>query len=81
MRQPGSKMTLIRFVQNQKQHLEIISTDEGIQIDRSDKQFANADAPKVEIWQFESNVTVERLPQNLKPQERISLVDGGTHID
>jgi hypothetical protein len=36
-------------VQSRKQDSEIVSTDEGMQTDPSDEQFANADGPKLAI--------------------------------
>jgi hypothetical protein len=61
--------------------LEIVSTDDGMQIDSSDEQEANADLPNIESWQPDSNVTVERLPQFLKQDLEIVLTDEGMQID
>jgi hypothetical protein len=42
-----------------KHELEILSTDEGMQIDSSDEQYENADSPKDDIVQPEANLRFE----------------------
>jgi hypothetical protein len=61
--------------------LQIVSTDEGIQIDRSDKQFSNANSPRVEIRHPPSNVNVERLRQLAKQHFAIPSIDEGIQIE
>jgi hypothetical protein len=73
----GSKSILSRVWQPPKQHFAIVSTDEGIQIDRSDEQFENADSPRTERWQLESKVTVDRLVQSWKHTLQIVSIDEG----
>jgi hypothetical protein len=45
----------------EKQESQIISTDEGIQMDESDEQYWNADFPIRESLESDSNVTIERV--------------------
>jgi hypothetical protein len=53
------------------------STGEGRQIDVSRTQFANADSPRSERLEPDSNVTCERLIQFLKqPPEMLSVDEG-----
>jgi hypothetical protein len=52
-----------RLQQSLKQDLEIVSTDEGIQTDRSCAQFEKADPPRIETREPDSNVTLERFLQ------------------
>jgi hypothetical protein len=68
-------------LQNSKQELAIISTDEGMQIDSSDEQFANADFPRCESRQPESNVKSERFLHSLKQKGAIVSIDEGMIID
>jgi hypothetical protein len=44
-----------------KQKSAILSTDDGIQMDRSDEQFENAWSPRVESFEHDSNATLERV--------------------
>jgi hypothetical protein len=64
-----------------KQHLEIVATDDGIEIDSSDKHFSNADSPRMAILQPDSNVSCERLLQWLKQDLEIVSTDEGTQMD
>jgi hypothetical protein len=47
-RQPGANVRSESFVQSLKQHLQIVSIDQGMQIDFSDEQPSNADSPQIE---------------------------------
>jgi hypothetical protein len=60
MREPGSNVKTERRLQYQKQPLEIISIDEGIEIDRTSEQPENADSPRVKTFERGSNAKVER---------------------
>jgi hypothetical protein len=59
----------------------MISIDEGIQIDLSDVQSSNADSPRLEIWQPDSNVSSERPWQFKKQNPEIVSTDEGIQID
>jgi hypothetical protein len=52
-----------RWLQRSKQNVEIVSTDEGMRIDRSDEQSSNADWPSIETLQLASNFTLESCAQ------------------
>jgi hypothetical protein len=52
----------------------MVSIDEGIQIDRTDEQYENADLPRIEILQSNANVTESRQAHWLKhPAETVSI--------
>jgi hypothetical protein len=68
-------------VQLEKQLSEMVSIDEGIQIDRSDEQCANADSPSVETLQQLSNVKIERFLQLEKQSSAMVVIDEGIQID
>jgi hypothetical protein len=54
------------FLLSPKPDLEIVSMDEGRQIDVSDENRSNAGSPGIDNLDTDSNVTVERLSQPLK---------------
>jgi hypothetical protein len=57
--------------------VEIVSTEEGMQIDWSEWHEANADSPRIRIRQGPSNIKFERFLQYLKQQSgMLSIVDG-----
>jgi hypothetical protein len=58
-------------VQLAKQKLDIVSTDEGIQIDCSDEQEEKADSPRFAILEPDANVKFESCQQLLKQVWRI----------
>jgi hypothetical protein len=64
-----------------KQNPEIVSIDEGRQIDWSDEQDANASAPKLESLEPDSNVTCESAVQSRKQLLAIVSIDEGIQID
>jgi hypothetical protein len=55
--------------------------DEGMQIDRSDEQPANADSPSVESLEPDPNVNTERRTQGEKHDRDIVSIDEGRQID
>jgi hypothetical protein len=59
-------------VQSLKQAVEIVFTDEGMQIDRRDEHFEKADSPKIEISTAHSNVKYASRPHSLKSDSEIS---------
>jgi hypothetical protein len=59
----------------------MVSNDEGIQIDRSDEQFRNADSRGFEILQPISNVKKERVAQFRKQFLETVVIDEGIQID
>jgi hypothetical protein len=59
----------------------MVSIDEGMQIVRSDEQPSNAESPRVEIRQGDSNVKSERLSQRRKQEPERIAVDEGMQID
>jgi hypothetical protein len=80
-RLPASKVTFDRFLQSLKQELEIVSIDEGIQIDRSNEHPRKANSRMVEILHPNSNVTVESFWQDRKHDLEILFTDEGMQID
>jgi hypothetical protein len=58
-------------MQPAKHEVEIVRIDEGIQIDASDKQFENADSPRVETRQPGSNLTETTVLDQLKHRTEI----------
>jgi hypothetical protein len=52
----------------------MVSTDEGMQIDSSDKQCANAESPRLEMALSVSNVTDERESQDRKQPAEIAWI-------
>jgi hypothetical protein len=63
--------------QRKKHDLEIVSIDEGMQIDRSDEHLSNADSPRLAIWQPNSNATFERRSQLQKHRLGSASIDEG----
>jgi hypothetical protein len=61
--------------------LEIVSIDEGIQIDCSAEHLSNADSGRFEIWQPCSNAKCEIVWQDLKQELEMSSIDEGMQID
>jgi hypothetical protein len=59
----------------------MISTDEGIQIDESNKQAANADLSIRESLESDSNLTFERLRHRMKHDSQMMSTDEGIQID
>jgi hypothetical protein len=59
----------------------MFSIDEGIQIDRSDEQDSNADLPRIEILEPDSNVKSERSSQLSKHESEMISMDEGIQID
>jgi hypothetical protein len=57
------------------------STDEGIQIDRSDEHSKNADLPRFESREPNSNVKFERFSQFEKQASEMASTDEGIQID
>jgi hypothetical protein len=58
-------------VHPEKQHQEIFSTEQGIQIVESDEQLLNALRPIYESLELDSNVIVERDLHSEKQYEQI----------
>jgi hypothetical protein len=81
MREPDSKVTVKRFLQQRKQWSKIVATDEGIQIDRSEAQNENADSPRTESREPGSNANVERFSQERKQLSGIASTDDKIGID
>jgi hypothetical protein len=77
----ASNETWERFEHEQKQSVEIFSTDDGMQIDPSDSQHPNAHSPRMEILQPASNVRFERLVQLKKQLFGMRSSDAGMQID
>jgi hypothetical protein len=65
--------------QYKKQSSEIVSADEGIQIDSSDVHIRNAHSPMVEILVPDSNAKFQRLLQDAKHDLEIVSMDEGMH--
>jgi hypothetical protein len=61
--EPGSKVTLERFLQVLKQDMQSASTDEGMEIDRSPKHLSKAHWPIKESLGPASNVKSDSFPQ------------------
>jgi hypothetical protein len=59
----------------------MVSIDEGIAIDCSDEQKANADLPRLETLQNPSNVKTERFVQSKKQFSEMASIDEGIQID
>jgi hypothetical protein len=81
MVEPGSNVNFESFSHILKQSLEIKSTDEGIEIDRSDEQFSNADSPRMEIREPAWNRKSERAQQYEKHDLEMALIDEGMQMD
>jgi hypothetical protein len=68
-------------VHPRKHSLEIVSIDEGIQIDRTDEQFLNVDSPRIETVQPLSKVNFERFVHFPTQESEIVSVDERIQID
>jgi hypothetical protein len=66
MLEPGANATFVSNVQLLKQKLEMVSTDEGMQMDLRDRHEANADSPRIESLPPASNSKLDRFLQLLK---------------
>jgi hypothetical protein len=64
--EPEAKVTVKRPEQSLKQRLEIVSIDEGMQMDRSAEQEDKPRRPKVEMRQPASNVKNGRVSGKLR---------------
>jgi hypothetical protein len=80
-RHPAPKTMLASLSQPSKQELEIVSIDEGIKIDSSAKQTANARSPRCATLESGSNLKFERCVQLLKHSSPIVSIDEGRQID
>jgi hypothetical protein len=78
---PTSRTRLARLSQWLKQDPEIVSIDAGRQIDRRDEQAANADSPKIEFREPNSNITVRRFLHDLKHSRGMSSISEGRQSD
>jgi hypothetical protein len=78
---PGSNVKFARLSHGLKQDLEIVTSDEGTQRDRSDKQYSNAESPKLETVEPRSKVKFESPLQPQKQRFEIVATDGGIQID
>jgi hypothetical protein len=65
----------------EKEDPEIISTDEGIQIESSDEQFENADSPRIERREPASKLKSESCSQFEKQAFPSVSTDEGIQID
>jgi hypothetical protein len=61
--------------------LQIVSTEEGIQIDASDEHFQNAESSIHESLEHDSNVTTERTVQKAKHSLQIFSTEEGMKSD
>jgi hypothetical protein len=76
-----ANVTVERCSQPQKQPSLSILTDEGMQIDESDEQSANADFSIRKSLEPIANVTVERPTQSRKQFSLSTSTDEGMHSD
>jgi hypothetical protein len=60
--EPGSKFKSERFRHPMKQRSEIVSNEQGMQIDRRDSHMPNAFSPRIESFEPGANVNSETLP-------------------
>jgi hypothetical protein len=81
MREPASNENVERLLQARKQALGIVSINEGMEIDRSEGQFSNAEPPMVRSDEPDSNDKCERGAQDLKHELEMTSIDEGTQID
>jgi hypothetical protein len=70
-----------RCLQLTKDELEMVSIDEGRQIERSDEQPSNPESATVERAEPRSNVTIKRLLQRPKQSSGIVTIEEGIQID
>jgi hypothetical protein len=78
---PGSTVTIERFVQPQKHLGPRASTEEGMQIDESNEQFENTRASIRESLEPDSNAAFERRAHPKKQALPIYSTDEGMQID
>jgi hypothetical protein len=81
MRQPASNVTREKLEQSQKHPAESVSSDEGMQIHRSDSQAEKAHRPIVEIPEPDSKATFEREVHPQKQDSSIVSSDEEIQID
>jgi hypothetical protein len=79
--EPDSNIKVERFLQSAKQWSPTVSTDEGMQIDRSDEQLEKVDTPRDDSLQSDSKVRCESFPQSMKQDFEIVSTDEGMQID
>jgi hypothetical protein len=70
-----------RLSQPLKHDSEIVSIDEGRQMDRSDEQNENADCPRIESLEGVSNVKWKRVWQPLKHDFETISIDAGMQME
>jgi hypothetical protein len=78
---PDANVNAESSPQLEKQKSEIVSTDEGMQIDRSDEQLANAEWPRTESLQPNWNVKFDRFLQWVKHSSEMLSIEQGMQID
>jgi hypothetical protein len=64
-----------------KDEFEIMSIDEGMQIDRRDEQPSNAEGRSRERFEPGSNVTLKSFSQTPKQSSEIVTMEEGIQID
>jgi hypothetical protein len=79
--EPVSNVNLERRWEYSKQESEIVSMDEGIQIDSSDPQNANAHSPRTDNLLPDSKTTSQRVSHAMKQDLPIVSTDEGIQID
>jgi hypothetical protein len=79
--QPYSKRKLLSFLHPEKQDLEMISTDEGREMNSSEKHWANADSLRIEILEPASKLKSESSSQLAKQDLAIVSTDEGIQMD
>jgi hypothetical protein len=78
---PASNVKSERLSQWSKHLSEILRTDAGMQIERSNEQCRNTELSRFAILQPDSNVTSRSFAQELKHQGEIVETDEGMQID
>jgi hypothetical protein len=71
----------VRFSQSPKQDDEIVSIDEGREIDRNDEHIANPDSPRIASREPGSNLKSESALQQMKQHLPIISTDDGMQTD
>jgi hypothetical protein len=79
--EPTSNSKSSRSLQGVKQDLEIVSIDEGRQIDQSEEQWSKADSPRFESREPGSKVKCSRFRQDRKHSWAIVSTEEGMQID
>jgi hypothetical protein len=74
-------MAFERLSQDAKQHLEIVTIDEGMEIDRSAQQSLNAASSRIETLAPDSNPKFDRFLQDVKQHLEMVSTDEGIVID